>query len=67
MSAKRVYTIKCDGPICTNEIVTKIAFVMDARTIAKNKGWWKIGEQTERALDFCTAACEGMYNERIHS
>jgi hypothetical protein len=65
MSARRRYTIECDGPNCEKAVVTQDAFVEKARkTVANNFMWWKIGHSDQvGSHDFCSRECEEDFKE----
>ena len=63
MSARRHYTIECDGPNCFGFINTDKPFVAEARAEADAEEWFKTGTSREGSLDFCTASCKRAYDE----
>lgn len=65
MSAKRHYTIVCDGPNCNNAIPTTESFVAKARDVVKKHRWWSLGHPDQAgALDFCTWRCVDEFNKK---
>lgn len=66
MSARRRYTIECDGPECDNNEITESPWVDEARSTLRDT-WWKLGEPKMAALDFCTKECEDQYQEAMNA
>jgi len=63
VSARRHYTIECDGPNCLGFIDTDKPFVGEARAEAAAEDWHKVGASVSGALDFCAPSCEREYLE----